>query len=386
MPAARAAPGRDEQGGAEAASIELPDELRARAAVPLVGRRRELGELSKLWDAGRRRRPARRPDRRDRGRRRDRQDQPRRRARAAGPRRRRRGARRALAGGGGGALPAVPRSAQALRRDRARRRAAQDDPRLRPGARPAGARAEPPARTAAAADRGAGVRALPAVRGGRRPVRGDLRERPDPARARRLALGRPPDAAAAPPPRALARAQPPADPRRLPDRGDRSAARRRARGPEARAPADPDRRRRPQPARDRRAGPDADRRGSFSGAGPGAAPRDGGKPVLHRGDRAQPRGAGGRRRRGGRQRATAGRAARGRQTDDRAQDSPARAKDDRVAAGRGGDRARLRRRAARAAARVSTRRSFCGRWRRRSPPGCCSSRPASRGATASRTP
>ena len=208
MPAARAAPGRDEQGGAAAASIELPDELRARAAVPLVGRRRELGELSKLWaQAG--------------------GDAPRDGrivviAGDAGIGKTSLAAELARRAHGDGGVVLAGRSPEealvpyqpfleALRHYVATAPAdelRQDDPRLRPGARAAGARAESPARRAAAADRGAGVRALPAVRGGRRPVRGDLRERPDPARARRPALGRPPDAAAAPPPRALARAQP----------------------------------------------------------------------------------------------------------------------------------------------------------------------------------
>ncbi len=50
MPTARAAAaGRAANGSLGAASIELPDELRVRASVPLVGRRRELGELSRLW-------------------------------------------------------------------------------------------------------------------------------------------------------------------------------------------------------------------------------------------------------------------------------------------------------------------------------------------------
>jgi DNA-binding SARP family transcriptional activator/tetratricopeptide (TPR) repeat protein len=49
-PATRAAaPGGAERGGPAAASIELPGELHARAAAALVGRRRELGELARLW-------------------------------------------------------------------------------------------------------------------------------------------------------------------------------------------------------------------------------------------------------------------------------------------------------------------------------------------------
>jgi DNA-binding SARP family transcriptional activator len=52
-PAARAAPADQAHGQLVASSIELPAELRARSEVPLVGRERELSELSRSWTEAR---------------------------------------------------------------------------------------------------------------------------------------------------------------------------------------------------------------------------------------------------------------------------------------------------------------------------------------------
>ena len=182
---------------------------------------------------------------------------------ARGLRRWRDRALRALAGGGGGALPAVRR-----------------------GARPARVRRPRPGATARrrAGGRGGGGRAPAPVRGGRR--RAGRRARPArAARARRPPLGRPAVAAAAHPrappcaarparrglhvPRERARPQPPARPR-----ARRPAARpaRRARRPQR---ARHQRRRRVDHRLGRRA---RERRAGRRGAG-----RDRRQPVLHRG-------------------------------------------------------------------------------------------------------
>ena len=117
----------DEPQAAE--SIQLPAELRARGAAPLVGRERELEELERLWAQARDAAPLQR--RRSEGRsccspvtpgsarlgwwRRSPAERM-----ARGVR-----ARRPLAGGGAGALPAVRRGAPSLRAQRPVRRAAR---------------------------------------------------------------------------------------------------------------------------------------------------------------------------------------------------------------------------------------------------------------------
>ena len=281
---------------------------------------------------------------------RDRQDAAGRGCRRGRIRRRGVGARRALARGGAGSLPAVSRGAPPLRpqrpllatageRARVRRRAGATDPRApAPGSRPSGA-----------GRRRAGDRALPAVRGRRGAARRDVGASAGAARARRPPVGRPADAPAAAPSRAGTEPGAAADPGRVPgDRGDRQRIRGRARRAAPRAARDHARYPRPGRARDRGARAPADGDDAVALVLARAARRDRGQPVLRRGDR--PPSRRGRRADGHRRRARAPavRAARGGQGRDREAAGPARRPGDGLAARGGGDRPRRRRGPARA--------------------------------------
>ena len=213
---------------------------------------------------GRRRRAAAPPARRGRGgraavraadrRARHREDQPRRRDRPRGARARGRGgALRALGRGRADAVPAVRGDDRALLLARAGRGAGGRAAARARGARPAGAGGAPlAAGRARAAERAAGRRALPAVRGRGGGVLAARPPRHARADLRRPAVGRPADAPAAAAPRARRDARAAAVRGHLSRRRGlaRGAAGRRDRRPPPRAVPRRRRARRPRPRRD----------------------------------------------------------------------------------------------------------------------------------------
>ena len=265
--------------------------VRARGPRAVARRRRTRGRLgpSKGTSAAAQRRPRRRQDPAAR---RDREARARGRgAGACGPR----------SGGDAGRVPAVPRGARPLHRGGAARRAARDHAAARRRARTAGPGAASAA-PGAAADRRGGLRdgALPAVRSRRRTARRPFGLELGADRDRRPALGRPSDADAAASPGSLAAAGPVVDRRRLPlDRAVERGLLGRDREPAPRAAAEADRARRPPRARCGAAGRAAGRPGAVGRLFARAVRRDGGEPVLHRGNAPSSPGLG---RRGGERR------------------------------------------------------------------------------------
>ena len=219
-----------------AVPIELPSELVVRAAAPLVGRKRELERLQRLWSAARERERLQRED----------SGKVVLLAGDPGIGKTRLVAEIAQAAYDAGAFVLAGRSPEealvpyqpfleALRHyvlnvpfselRASAREYGSELARLIPELRRRAPDLPPPVAAEPETER---YRLFEAVVG---PARRDVRAGARPARARRPPVGRSADAAAAPPPRASAEPGAAADPRRLPgDRGDRQRVHRRARG------------------------------------------------------------------------------------------------------------------------------------------------------------